>query len=81
MKSRQNSSRSTVWDLIANAADGPRAPDMAKLVAEIKEATAKWEAMPLEEKLRMPVSHSTPGRFVPRVSDGPFAAWARVPLE
>jgi hypothetical protein len=54
---------------------------MAKLVAKIKEATGKWEAMPLEEKLRMPVSHSTPGRFVPRVSDGPFAAWARVPLE
>jgi hypothetical protein len=36
---------------------------MAKLVAEIKEATAKWEAMPLEEKLRMPVlaQHGTGG--------------------
>jgi hypothetical protein len=54
---------------------------MEKLVAEIREARLKWDALPLEEKLRMPVSHSTPGRFVPRVSDGPFAAWARVPLE
>jgi hypothetical protein len=52
-------------------------PDMEKLVAEIRETRLKWDALPLEEKLRIPVSHSTPGPFKPPVPDGPFAAWVR----
>ena len=52
-------------------------PDMAKLVAEIHEARLKWDATPIEEKMRMPVSHSTPGPRREPSPDGPFAAWAR----
>jgi hypothetical protein len=52
---------------------------MEELQAEIREARLEWDALPLEERIRRGSrdSHSTPGRFVPPVSDGPFAAWGR----
>src|SRR5580692_10796727 len=40
-------------------------PDMQKLVAEIHEARLKWEALPLEEKIKIAHWHSTPGPFKP----------------
>jgi hypothetical protein len=52
-------------------------PDMKKLIAEIHEARLKWDALPLEEKIKIGQWHSTPGPFKQPVPDGPFVAWAR----
>ena len=46
-------------------------PDMAKLVAEIHEARLKWDATPLDEKLKVGLWHSTPGPRKEPVPDGP----------
>jgi hypothetical protein len=53
--------------------------DMDELIAEIREATKEWNALPLEERIRRGRGdmHSTPD-FRGEQPSGPFAAWGAI---
>jgi hypothetical protein len=46
------------------------------LQAEIQAAIVKWNATPLEEKIKIGHWHSTPEWRKEPSGDGPFSAWA-----
>lgn len=47
-----------------------------ELHAKIRAARLKWDAMSLEERIKIGHWHSTPGPRKEPIHDGPFAAWA-----